>query len=1727
MTAAIKTLGWFWNKADDVIEWAPSVYKKIKDLITLKKTKGEQARSLFSNKKAELVDEVFNFEKNIADEEAIKLNQAFTQLLVDNNIVPNRTRGLRIITENENRIRVPISNFGRFNKNLPQPYVISDLAKGNYRYTSKLVNKQRMSEFNKGLAAKRTVFEEEQRAAKKILINDRNKVIEHYKKILRIMGENPELSLAQAAVKSGVYSPARGKKWKVQWETFKDTLFNPSKHSFYQKHSGNKWKKITLPDDPELKLLAQRMQKKADMAQAIEDAKRMAQDKTLKIVSGSGPLPDISMSGIWKTPPGMTQTKIASITQNAKTQLDKLKYKLNNNFISAKDYANQAKKLEDKINEGIKQGVSFDFPIEGEHEMEMWTKKILQDAGLVDIAKRYKMASAVTTPARNKIKSRQTDIIQKMLLDKDDAIKSGMPTNELITLFSGKKDKLGKIIQKGYDEVITEATNKLDEIGVSTAVWNPNKGRVEIYGTAFDTPTKLKESVKTLQYEHGGLVNDIFDPKHLYNGGDAELEVTVPLEYDIGAPDPVYEDVDEIDYIDEQQKMMGKKFDYEDTAQTHMSPAEKVEFWKGIRFEPIEKWAKKKKKVLESNLSENAKSHLKTMLTVKEWEDIWTEKIREATAVSTYDHKLLANTKKAQKEFYESDAWKEATASLHESQFEDRRNEVKKELDMYNLKKLGLNATDFAVGKVLKYGNPLGWISMAGEHLFQKEAGTPSGLELKDGTAVTDDLTMAQFMGENNIANIDVNEDNINDYLQSPDIMKEAGILTEDGVLSWPEKGIVSSKENLLWKIPPKDLNWVDYSLFGGTVALSAVGAGFIVNNTKNAIAAGAPIRAVRKLLGEPTKAELKAILSGMKWVAWKGPKKLGKGVWEAIQSKTNKEAKNIRKAIELLISKEGSEKIKRDEEKFNKLVAEERKENKYQKERDVFFKSYVNKIMNIKSDQPSDATLWEEKQDEKFENIPNWVREMAKDDANKYLDSLDEKGHVKKQSTPKDFYPELYSTDIFGSMGSPIEAPKKMSFGGDPLDDVMVSTEEMIQTPPTIDTAKDSIFMDDQSYEVAQASIFGKAPGWAIAGVNKVDDLLRSGASVTNRIRVGENIADAAASSGEKINKFYSNLEAKLLDPSAPKIFEQPADLFNWLNAKGISKAEVEDYMIPQLLESMKKLGQPLTKEMLMERIKMAPIRKLEAKTFGFRSEIVDGEQATAKYADSNMEKGYIPGTYRENVVFIDPKNIPKDVRVYEHAVHDFFNKDKYVVGWSRLSDRNAIIPAEKAITNVTEKTNKLQSKINRLTEISGTSVDDLMAKHNISREQATKNIASAEKELAKAQTKLENVAVPAGAAQGEDKIIVTFADEIQSDILQQYAKQLQKVKEEYKLLTEKGIKPSDRGAIEHARYGDDGVNIDTDTAVMAFYDKYKNLFRPVFRTSSEFLNHIKDLKKSHKVFQELAEIRPGMLTPQMMSKVKEASVARDKVLSIFEEAQVSPEVLKQLFPNVPFKDRKLWGDALVKNDLHNAAYRLFVEKDAAAPTWYAISPDELIISRYSQRGNVSTPLAERTKDMKGIGTSEFYGGPNAETPAGKHYTSILEEALRRAANANNSEIKTIKVAIGAPTKKSRIVKVINTETGNTLKEFKVTRTGGDDAQTPLNNAMKQAQKYIDESQYENLDIRAVEIPSGFKTVDAYAIKLTPEMVLPSKTHLATGGYVHNSPLVPMEEVIGTYAYG
>ena len=122
-------------------------------------------------------------------------------------------------------------------------------------------------------------------------------------------------------------------------------------------------------------------------------------------------------------------------------------------------------------------------------------------------------------------------------------------------------------------------------------------------------------------------------------------------------------------------------------------------------------------------------------------------------------------------------------------------------------------------------------------------------------------------------------------------------------------------------------------------------------------------------------------------------------------------------------------------------------------------------------------------------------------------------------------------------------------------------------------------------------------------------------------------------------------------------------------------------------------------------------------------------------------------------------------------------------------------------------------------------------------------------------------------------------------------------------------------------------------------------------------------------------------------------------------------------------------------------------------------------MIKRYNQKGGTRIPFEERTTDMKGIGTEEFYGGPDSVSSTidksgtaatnpnfnkPKHYTSVIEKALKRAAQENNSEFKTIKV-------------------------------------------------------------------EGVGNV--YAIKITPEMLLPHKTHRKKGGMVYTPEIIDIFE--------
>ncbi len=115
--------------------------------------------------------------------------------------------------------------------------------------------------------------------------------------------------------------------------------------------------------------------------------------------------------------------------------------------------------------------------------------------------------------------------------------------------------------------------------------------------------------------------------------------------------------------------------------------------------------------------------------------------------------------------------------------------------------------------------------------------------------------------------------------------------------------------------------------------------------------------------------------------------------------------------------------------------------------------------------------------------------------------------------------------------------------------------------------------------------------------------------------------------------------------------------------------------------------------------------------------------------------------------------------------------------------------------------------------------------------------------------------------------------------------------------------------------------MDLKTDNDVLQFYAKHKTLFRPVFKTEEDFAAYIDDIRKSQAVFKDFAKIKPGEMTPGALAAVRAAGKSRDKVLTMFEEAFTNPETMKKLFPNIPFKDRKVWGDALVKNDLNMAA--------------------------------------------------------------------------------------------------------------------------------------------------------------------------------------------------------------
>ena len=700
------------------------------------------------------------------------------------------------------------------------------------------------------------------------------------------------------------------------------------------------------------------------------------------------------------------------------------------------------------------------------------------------------------------------------------------------------------------------------------------------------------------------------------------------------------------------------------------------------------------------------------------------------------------------------------------------------------------------------------------------------------------------------------------------------------------------------------------------------------------------------------------------------------------------------------------------------------------------------------------------------------------------------------------------------------------LSVGGEPgqfTDSIMSGIEEDVNIQDILNQSGFESMADFDIFEEAKkkgyqetevamgGKLFGKVPMWAVGDVPKPNILTQD--LTKNQKKILENIEKKLGTEEEVLKQledidiildtptegtavgtskqkktiidspedaesvFYSGLEARLMDPNTPKTFNSSEDFYKFLQNKQISKKEVVDNILENYIALQKKNGKPLNTSDMLRIVRQAPMRKVESVTYG--TSAYNGEKS-AKYP-GYQEPGAINGSYRESVLYLEPKHIPQDPDSLPGNVHDF--SERYVIGWSRLTDRTATLPVEKTpqgielavdpamIKTLKKNQKKLQNQLlglessavrrlqrEGLIDIgSDDYIDDLTTAEvrNVLNEADTmaklNSIDPAlEQQILQFRMKIEEDALKLQKMEATTKgqqVTITFADEIQSDILQQ-AKQLEnKLRESLGSILD--MPPEQRlGELARQRVAYSGSAKNVEPEVLKFYTANETIFRPMFNTAEEMQGFIDAFRKNKQAIEVVSKGGPAPSDDAI--KAMNKAIALEK--KMLEELNVglSEGALKQLFPNLPFKTRDEWGDALIKRDLAEAAQRLFVDKVDGAATWYAVTPAKPVKKRYSQTGGTSTPVNERTKDMKGIGTEEFYGGPDSVDSKGKHYTSTVEKALKRASKENNSEFKII------------------------------------------------------------------EVPNVGKV---YAIKITPEMLLPHKTHRKKGGLVYTPELIDIFE--------
>ena len=639
----------------------------------------------------------------------------------------------------------------------------------------------------------------------------------------------------------------------------------------------------------------------------------------------------------------------------------------------------------------------------------------------------------------------------------------------------------------------------------------------------------------------------------------------------------------------------------------------------------------------------------------------------------------------------------------------------------------------------------------------------------------------------------------------------------------------------------------------------------------------------------------------------------------------------------------------------------------------------------------------------------------------------------------------------------------------------------------------------------------------------------------------------------------FYSNIELSLSKPNSPVKFDTEKEFYDYINAAGIGRDEVGDARIGPYISAKAKSGEPILSEDIIKITSESPLNQLTTDGFGFRSDKVNiapndikkeyadeivvkkGEpwNRRAKYSGTGLMAGYLPGTYRERVLRIDTDKFRGDPGTLPSGASGHTFGNNYTIAWGRATDRPAIINegemVDKATGEIinplaltdTKKLQEIESKIQSLVDDPLTKVDPddyatiaqaveaLVEKsggrltYDKAKQAVDAQIVQKQKQLKKLQSQFveEEKRLQSIVNMKPQNVTMTFIDEIQSDIAQAATRKSKELAAKLDVMAEQGI------SFEAMQ---EGINRD----LLQFFAENKSVARPVGATKLELMPQYNELMAFQKEFSEMAKKPPYALGPQDFAMYENFKKRQTEIIDSMAD-EINDQLMKALYPDVPLKDRGAWSDAVLKQQLYEAAYRLFVEKDPKAPTVLGVATGDIVAGKaYNQSGSTATDIAERQLDkenrmnrykdalrddinttqsigqsnLPGVGTHEFYGGPKSrawDEEAGKvggHYTSDIERSMRKYADDNNSKLIIANVAV-SDARGGTVYNIIDQTTGDVM--------GSGDTYRQAENI---ANQLVDETGGRFKIKKSKE--KNFDTEPVFAIPLTKEMLQLNKIY-------------------------